>query len=122
MSVVFQMGLPAAEQRLFVLMGAVAASEALNGLGVRASIKWPNDLVVAIRDEGGLKVRKLGGCIAQRVARPDGSAAHIVGLGVNVNQSAAELPLNTALPATSMSASAPTRCSTIFPVLPCIDI
>lgn len=102
MSVVFRLGLPAAQQRLVILVGAVAATEALRGLGVHASIKWPNDVVVAEDDAGRLSVRKLAGLIVERIAPADGPACHILGMGLNVNQGPAELPPSPIVPATSM--------------------
>jgi BirA family biotin operon repressor/biotin-[acetyl-CoA-carboxylase] ligase len=102
MSVVLRLGLPARRQRLVVLMGAVAAVEALRGQGVDASIKWPNDVVCAQERGGQLRLRKLGGLIVERVASPDGPAAHVLGLGLNVNQAPEHLPEGPLVPATSM--------------------
>jgi BirA family biotin operon repressor/biotin-[acetyl-CoA-carboxylase] ligase len=65
----------------------VAASRLPAGREVR--LKWPNDLLV----EG----RKLGGLLAEATMTPAaggvaGAAAVIVGLGLNVRQTAAQLP------------------------------
>lgn len=51
---------------------AVAACDALQGLGVDAGIKWPNDLVI---DD-----RKVAGVLAES----DGAGAVVVGMGCNV--------------------------------------
>jgi len=62
--------------------------------GAACRLKWPNDLVV----EG----RKLGGILLELVTDPDpdeegvGPAAALLSFGINVLQTAAELPLPTA--------------------------
>jgi biotin-[acetyl-CoA-carboxylase] ligase BirA-like protein len=67
--------------------GAVAA--ALRELGVDASLRHPNDVVVA--------GRKLVGVL------PEASQGRVVlGIGVNVNQAADELPVDTVKPPTSV--------------------
>jgi len=104
MSVILNVGLPVADQRVVVIMGSVALAEAVQKLGVAARIKWPNDIVVvAPGSDDVLRMRKLAGVLVQRVARPDGTAAHILGVGVNVNQGPDELPRDVAVAATSMS-------------------
>ncbi len=102
MSVALTMGLPADEQKLIVLMGAVAAAETARAFGVPALIKWPNDLVVAPERVGPLRIRKFGGLLAERVARGDAAPAHVLGIGLNVNQAADELPPTATPTATSM--------------------
>jgi BirA family biotin operon repressor/biotin-[acetyl-CoA-carboxylase] ligase len=92
MSVILRLGVPLARQRVVVLMGAVACAEALRRLGVRASIKWPNDLVVASDGSGPLRVKKLGGLLADRVPGADGAPSYVLGIGLNVNQRRADLP------------------------------
>jgi len=67
------------------LMMAEAIRTALASLGVDANIKWPNDVLVA-----GLKI---SGVLAE--ANLDLSAV-VVGFGINVNQSAKELPTSSA--------------------------
>jgi len=102
MSVALTMGLPANEQKLIVLMGAVAAAETARAFGVPALIKWPNDLVVTTRCAGELRIRKFGGLLAERVARGDAAPAHILGIGLNVNQTEVQLPLDATPKPTSM--------------------
>ena len=67
---------------------AVAAALRLE-TGVDASLRHPNDVVIA--------GRKLVGVLPEA-----GSGRVILGIGVNVNQTAAELPLDTAKPPTSL--------------------
>ena len=68
-----------------------AAPRILNAASpsVRTEVKWPNDLML-----GG---RKLGGILCERVR-----GAILVGIGINVNQPAGELPEGIRPPATSL--------------------
>ena len=67
------------------LMMAEAIRTALAGLGIESKIKWPNDVLV-----GGLKI---SGVLAE--ANSDLSAV-VVGFGINVTQTAKELPTSSA--------------------------
>lgn len=72
---------PAARRGWLPLLTGVALAESVGEVtGVRASLKWPNDLVA-------LDGRKLAGILAET----SGNAV-VVGVGLNVNTSAAELP------------------------------
>lgn len=72
------------------LVVALAAAEAIELVaGIEARVKWPNDVLVA----GG----KVAGILLEA-----GDGAVVAGIGVNVNQSAGELPARTRLPATSL--------------------
>jgi len=101
MSVVLRLGLPLQERRVFTILGAVAAAEAVQRFGPPARIKWPNDVVVAVQ-EGDLVLKKLGGVLVEQVGRSDAVPAHILGIGINVNQKRRHLPGEAALPATSV--------------------
>lgn len=102
MSVILRAGLPSSDQKLVGIMGAVAAVEAIRRFGVPAQIKWPNDVVVAAEGIEPLRVGKLGGVLVERAARGDAPRAHVLGIGLNVNQSADELPKGQAVEPTSM--------------------
>jgi BirA family biotin operon repressor/biotin-[acetyl-CoA-carboxylase] ligase len=67
------------------LMMAEAIKTALAEVGIESKIKWPNDVLV----EG----QKISGILAE--ANSDLSAV-VVGFGINVNQSAEELPTGSA--------------------------
>lgn len=54
---------------------AIAAAGALH-----LQLQWPNDLVV--------REKKVGGILTEFVKRPDGKRVAIVGLGINLNQTA----------------------------------
>ena len=72
------------------LVGGLAAAQTVeDALGRPAQLKWPNDVLV-----DGLKV---AGVLAE--AR-DGVV--VVGVGLNVNQTAAELPADARIPAASL--------------------
>ncbi len=72
---------PSARRGWLPLLTGVALAEAVGEVpGVRASLKWPNDLLAA----GGAK---LAGILAEA-----GSGAVVVGVGLNVSTRADELP------------------------------
>lgn len=69
---------------LLPLAAGVAAAEAAGEFGVRAELKWPNDVLA-----GG---RKLAGVLAEAASGPRGVEWVSLGIGVNVRLSAAALP------------------------------
>lgn len=69
------------------LLAGVAVATAVRELGVDAELKWPNDVLVGDR--------KLAGLLVERVEAPAGPAA-VLGVGLNVSQTAAELPIEAA--------------------------
>jgi BirA family biotin operon repressor/biotin-[acetyl-CoA-carboxylase] ligase len=72
---------PAARRGWLPLLTGVALAEAVGEVtGVRASLKWPNDLLA-------MDGRKLAGILAE-----SSGTAIVVGVGLNVNTTAAELP------------------------------
>lgn len=102
MSVILRVGMPSSDQKLVGILGAVAAVEAIRRFGIPAQIKWPNDVVVAAEGGEALRVRKLGGVLVERATRGDAAPAHLLGIGLNVDQSADELPRDQAVEPTSM--------------------
>ncbi|TKJ35623.1 biotin--[acetyl-CoA-carboxylase] ligase [Blastococcus sp. CCUG 61487] len=80
-SVLLRPDVPAARKGWLPLLTGVALAEAVGeSTGVLASVKWPNDLLA--RDG-----RKLAGILAE-----SSGAAVVVGTGLNVSTTAAELP------------------------------
>jgi BirA family biotin operon repressor/biotin-[acetyl-CoA-carboxylase] ligase len=75
---------------LLTLMAGVAIAEAVERItGLRADIKWPNDLLVGRR--------KLAGILAEAVARADaatGVGEVVLGYGINVSPAAYPPDLN----------------------------
>jgi len=76
------------------LVVGLALALALDRLGVDADLKWPNDLLL-----GG---RKLAGILCESRRTAAGAEAFVVGVGVNVSQSAADFPPELREAATSL--------------------
>ena len=75
---------PPAERRSpeLSLVAGIAVADALERtLGLSVQIKWPNDVM--------LRRQKIAGCLAE-----DRDGAVVLGIGVNVSQTRAELPPN----------------------------
>jgi BirA family biotin operon repressor/biotin-[acetyl-CoA-carboxylase] ligase len=80
-SVLLRPDVPASRRAWLPLLTGVALAEAVrDATGVRAALKWPNDLLAA---DGG----KLAGILAEAV---DGAV--VVGVGLNVSTTEGELP------------------------------
>lgn len=77
------------------LAAGLALARASAVLGVRAVLKWPNDLLV----DG----RKLAGVLCEMRAAPGGGEAVVVGAGLNVGQRAADFPPELREAATSLA-------------------
>src|SRR5512144_2853932 len=84
LSVVLRPDLPPSRAAELTLLASVAVCQAVRQAGVSAGIKWPNDLVC-----GG---RKLAGILTELAADPDRVQWVVVGIGVNVNLRADDLP------------------------------
>ena len=67
------------------LLTALAITKAISGLGLAPKIKWPNDVLIA--------EKKVSGILAE--VATDLSCV-VIGFGINVNQSAQQLPVDTA--------------------------
>lgn len=79
-SVLLRPHAPQARWGWLPLLTGVAIAEVLAGLGVEAGLKWPNDVMVG--------EAKLAGILAERAGD-----AVIVGAGINVSLTRAELPV-----------------------------
>lgn len=81
------------------LMAGLAVVQAVADAGVRAGLKWPNDVIVP--SEEGLVLpgwgghRKLAGVIGDLTLTAGGPAI-VVGMGINVSQRREDLPVDTA--------------------------
>ena len=99
-SVLLRPALPVDRWSWLPLLAGVAAVDALAGLGVRAGLKWPNDVLVT----GPGRPGKVCGVLAE--VRGD---AVVLGAGINVSQREDELPVPatdapvTPTPATSLA-------------------
>jgi len=78
-----------------VILAAVAAADALRSLhGLDAHIKWPNDVTVGDR--------KIAGILAELSAEAEQTNYVVIGIGLNVNVSRAQLPKAIRATATSV--------------------
>lgn len=85
MSVVLTPDIPPSDASLLTLMAAVACASAVKKLlPLTVSIKWPNDLIVS--------GKKLGGILTEIKADMDRIFHSIVGIGVNINLDACDMP------------------------------
>jgi BirA family biotin operon repressor/biotin-[acetyl-CoA-carboxylase] ligase len=80
------------------LVAGLAAARAIETLGLRPAIKWPNDVL--------LDGRKAVGIITEMEAELDRVHVVIVGIGVNVNGAAADFPPYLRETATSLAIAA----------------
>jgi BirA family biotin operon repressor/biotin-[acetyl-CoA-carboxylase] ligase len=106
LSVVFAPQRPPAHAPIYTLAAAVATTRAAREAGVDASIKWPNDVIVADADvdatadadgeeDGGVDPRggrKLAGILTEMEGEADRVSWLLVGVGVNANVDADALP------------------------------
>ena len=85
MSIVLRPKLSPNEVAKLTLLCAVAVCEAVKSVsGISAMIKWPNDLLV--------ENKKLAGILTELSAEVDRVKFVIVGIGINVNSTAQQLP------------------------------
>ncbi|MFP8961912.1 biotin--[acetyl-CoA-carboxylase] ligase [Streptomyces nanhaiensis] len=90
LSVVLVPEVPAERWSWLPLLAGVATASALSRTaGADVVLKWPNDVLVRSGDEE----RKIGGILSERVERPGGPAAVVLGIGLNVTLREEELPV-----------------------------
>ncbi len=82
-SLLLRPGTAAVDWPWLPLLTGYAASVALRRHGATAVLKWPNDVL--------LDDRKVAGILSERVETPGGPAV-VVGIGINVGMTRAELP------------------------------
>ncbi len=93
-SVVLRPELPPLRAPELTLVASVAVCEALRQAGVSAGIKWPNDILAS--------GKKIAGILNELAAEPDRVSWVVVGVGVNVNVRAEDLPEAVRADATSV--------------------
>lgn len=82
-SLLVRPGPPAGQAHLLTVALGLAALDALEEVaGLRAWLKWPNDLVVP--DDRGGADRKLGGILAESVVEGGRTVAVVAGIGINL--------------------------------------
>ena len=96
MSILFRPQLaPHQVQRLTMSCGLATADAIESQTGLRAGLKWPNDLVI----EGA----KVGGILTELGLQGTEVEYAVVGIGLNVNLDPSSLPAGLHMPATSLS-------------------
>src|SRR6267378_1176778 len=84
-SVILRPNVPSPKLPLLQFLAAIATRQALeNEAGLSVKLKWPNDLV--------LGRAKLGGILIESKTLADRISFAILGIGLNINQSKAQLP------------------------------
>lgn len=101
LSTVLTFGMKRKDRMLAGLLGAVAGAETVAHFGIESMIKWPNDIVVP-DSKTPVGMAKIGGVLVEQRLRGDTAPAHVLGVGLNVNQNPSELPDTAPLPSISM--------------------
>jgi BirA family biotin operon repressor/biotin-[acetyl-CoA-carboxylase] ligase len=83
LSILLRPDVPPTQAPLFTLAAAVATTRVVRNLGVDASIKWPNDVLVGDS--------KLAGILTEMEGEADRVSWLIVGIGINANVDAEDL-------------------------------
>ncbi len=106
---------PAAWPWLPLLTG-YAVHAALDDRADGIGLKWPNDIVVETADG----TAKLAGILVERVDTPTGPAA-VLGVGINIHQTPAELPIEAATSLEQLVEGVPDRTEVLATVLASLD-
>ena len=78
MSVILRPELEPKDATLLTIMTAVSCAKGvMKSTGLKAEIKWPNDLMISNK--------KLGGILTEMKSDPDGIVFAVIGIGINVN-------------------------------------
>ena len=93
-SLLLRPSVPTADAPRLALVAGVALADAVEAVGVPASLKWPNDLYC----EG----RKAAGILAEMASDPGGVRHVVIGVGLNVNMEEADFPPDLRDTATSL--------------------
>lgn len=103
---------------LSLLVGLGVADALARVAGVRAELKWPNDVQVPLDGVAtrGAPRGKVCGVLAEVVATPAGGAV-VLGLGLNVSQRRDELPADTATSLAAVGAATTDRDTLLRAVL-----
>jgi BirA family biotin operon repressor/biotin-[acetyl-CoA-carboxylase] ligase len=80
------------------LLGGLAVVRAVRDAGVPAAVKWPNDVLVPAPtvEPGWGAHRKVAGLLGDLLPDVPGGPALVLGIGINVDQQQAELPVASA--------------------------
>lgn len=83
LSVILRLELPPARVPPITLAAGVAVHDTVNAFGARASLKWPNDVLVHVAGAEGT-MRKIAGILTEMSTRGGGTQGIVVGIGLNV--------------------------------------
>lgn len=95
LSVLLHQGCDRRQVAMLPLVAGLALAVALERLGARPRLKWPNDVLL-----GG---RKAAGLLAESRTTAAGTPAAVLGAGVNVSHAAADFPAELRARATSLA-------------------
>jgi BirA family biotin operon repressor/biotin-[acetyl-CoA-carboxylase] ligase len=84
LSVILRPEVPPSEASRFTLLAGVAAAKAIETLGIKPEIKWPNDILI----DG----KKVCGILLELSAQPDRTEYLIMGFGINANVDIDNIP------------------------------
>jgi len=93
-SLLLRPSVPTVDAPRLALVAGVALAEAVEAMGVPASLKWPNDLYC--------EERKAAGILAEMASDPDGVRHVVIGVGLNVNMEEDDFPPDLRGTATSL--------------------
>ncbi|MFA5867924.1 MAG: biotin--[acetyl-CoA-carboxylase] ligase [Actinomycetota bacterium] len=94
-SLILRPACPPARVAGLTLLAAVSVTEAINAeTGVKAGIKWPNDILIGDK--------KLGGVLTEMTATMNVVDYVVMGIGLNVNVATDKFPHDLLMPATSL--------------------
>jgi len=91
-STVLDPTLPAAHVPLVTLAAGVAVVDACRAVGVEATLKWPNDVLVGDDPDSERGGRKLAGILTEMEGEADRVSWLLVGIGLNANIAPEALP------------------------------
>ena len=93
-SLLFRPDLPLERAHQMTMISSLAAADAVEAVaGLPPALKWPNDLIVSSTlPEARGEWRKLGGILTETELTGDRLAFIVVGIGINVNVAAGDLP------------------------------
>lgn len=96
LSVLLRPDLPPRHAPQFTFLSALAVARAVEAMsGLRPTVKWPNDVL--------LRGRKVAGLLNEMSAETERIHFLVLGIGVNLNMTTDQFPVNLRYPATSLA-------------------
>lgn len=84
MSIILKPNMKPQDIQKIVLIAAVAVNMALQDIGIKSQIKWPNDIII--------ENKKVCGILTEMSIKLDEINYVIIGIGINVNQNIEDIP------------------------------